>query len=118
MVTSIPKQETFNQAYTHLMKQGQKSIKDSICLYRCNLPTGEVLKCGAGIFITDKQYCVDMEGNDINGCDLVRKAIYDNGHDIGLVKDIQFIHDNYSVKEWPEQFTLLADKHGFTIPEN
>ena len=116
MVNTISKQETFNQAYTHLMKQGRKSENDTLCLYRYKLITGEVLKCGAGIFITDEQYTPKMESTIVDDPGLVRDTIINNGHDIDLVTEIQAIHDNIAVANWEKHLINLATRHNLTVP--
>ena len=92
----MTKQETFDIIVNHLRKQRCKSAENSKCLYRGPNNT----KCAAGILIPDKDYIPQMEYANIN-----------DGHNIGLVFDMQHVHDNCHINNWEEHFRFFANLH-------
>lgn len=105
------KQETFDTVVAHLRKQGAKAEKDGFCKYR----TPEGLKCAAGCLIPDSDYKEEFEGLNVgpNGqLTEIGVLIKNLGHDIDLVRRLQYIHDNIPMKYWEEEFESLAKKHG------
>lgn len=109
-------QETFDRVISHLRKQGKKSFGNfpsavskastAGCMYRG--PEG--LMCAAGCLIPDDKYSPEFEGCSVSQhgpnsvCDLMREL----GHDLGLVQQLQFVHDKHGVEEWEDRFQRVA----------
>lgn len=108
------KQQTFNKVVRHLRKQQKKAKCSSkflkgTCAYR----TKSGLMCAAGCLIPDELYNKEFEGQGVGSEPL--SILFENlGHDIDLVSYLQLVHDYYSVKEWEEQFKVVAKKHKLT----
>ena len=98
--------QVFDQVSEHLLSQGMKS-KDKetgFCVYRSN-----DISCAAGCLISDEEYDPSMEGND--WVDLVDNGIAPKEHHC-LIFDLQGIHDNFDVEDWPKQLAELKTELG------
>lgn len=40
------------------------------------------------------------------------------GHDLNLCQNLQGIHDAFPVSEWEEEFQVVANQFGLTMPKN
>lgn len=88
-------QEVFDQAVNHLLTQNKQCKKDFFtCVYR----NKEGLKCVAGCFISDEEYDKRIEGDTWTGID--KKFKKPSIHDV-MIEQLQDIHDNESVAQWP-----------------
>lgn len=104
----MTKQETFDIVVAHLRRQGCKSERgQGHCMYRG--PAGRM--CAAGILIPDDKYRSEMEGSTVLGEEL-GTLLVDLGHDLGLVSDLQYIHDFNAPKDWEARFEVRASDHG------
>jgi hypothetical protein len=94
--------EVFQQCSDHLLQQGAKSIKDD---GSCQYKNGS-MSCAAGCFISDEEYDPAMESIAWDG--LVEKSRFKapENHRI-LISDMQHIHDDHPVEEWPERLAEL-----------
>lgn len=119
------KQETFDIVAKHLLTQNQKSMAvvdadpNLVCAYRGN----NGCKCAAGILIPDAKYDPAMEnGIIIIATDLYRTTLIssrlvttvvalEEGHDAGLVRGLQQVHDLGGVSEWRNRLELVAGHH-------
>lgn len=100
----MTKQETFNKVVTAIIAQGRPSISGGTwsggtCAYR----GAGGAKCAAGILIPDDKYEVVFEGLRVvkrptgtnqETAERLRDLIASEGHDIGLVHDLQNAHDS------------------------
>lgn len=113
-------QEIFDKVAAHLLRQGRKSQStdewSTYCLYRG--PDGT--KCAVGCLISDEAYKPYLERK---GADeqpvldaLAASGIVDP--DKTFLRDLQILHDQFSPKEWEENLSDFAIRHGlqFTAP--
>lgn len=104
--------ELFDRVADHLRKQNAKSVDaDSRCFYRG--PNG--LKCAVGFLITDEAYSEDIESmsaDSVEVCAALEKSgIKLDLATIGMLLDLQFVHDRYPVYSWAEKLSNL--RHNF-----
>ena len=120
-------QELFDRCATHLLTQNARSlglgtpnITDG-CAYRGS----NGLMCPVGELISDKYYDVDMEESGVQctavmialqfsiGIEIVRVAL-------GLLIDLQSLHDSTCVDAWKDQLIRLAAQHKLNddVPKN
>ena len=105
-------QETFDIVVTHARKQNKKAAdSNGKCKYRyqtCNI----TLMCFAGCLVPDTAYHSSWEGAAVvdafNQPTNPGRCIQHYGYDLMFVRRLQKIHDNYSVKNWEEEFQKLA----------
>jgi hypothetical protein len=119
----LTNQETFDKVVTALRAQGKPSVNPETneCMYRG--PNG--IKCAAGHLIPDDEYKPKFEGYRVDA-DTIISIIQDNGHDIALVKELQFAHDSSAdltsnnkefMKELEKQFQEVAIKFDLEYKE-
>jgi hypothetical protein len=118
-------QETFDTIVAHLRQQGQKaevriaSSETFMCRYR----TPQGLKCAVGCLISDEEYQPWMEGGGISR--LLQETFYGRtvpstlreklqGINLGLLIDLQEVHDFYPVERWEEKLKLVAQMWSLT----
>lgn len=119
----ITKQQTFDKVACHLLTQNcrAESYNKMLCLYREFIDEHSYRSCAAGCLIDDKDYRPEWEGTGIEleaECDgelnKVTQYFISKGYDIHLVKDLQFVHDEYEPHEWPDKLSDVAKKHGLS----
>ena len=106
-------QEAFDIMVQHLRKQGRKSVSPNDpndCAYR----GADGLKCAIGALLSDNEYKAEFEGNSVN-CLLDYGLLRDL--DIGLLMDMQNIHDFAPVHRWEARFQDVAEDYELTLPE-
>jgi len=95
-----------------LLNQNKKSIQTEaadeynkpICLYRSEDKT---CACAAGSLIPDANYNSNIENHGLH-MDCVRSRIPSKYHEyITFIRELQMIHDDYKVKDWPEKFNMI-----------
>lgn len=124
-------QDIFDKVVNHLRYQGQKSWvnkeaakklfdidtkEKALCVYRS--PGGK--RCAAGILIPDDQYSSSMEGMIFEQVLNKYPQIDNDGslkENLGLITELQSIHDTDSCVEWESRFKLLADKYDLKYKE-
>lgn len=107
----MTKQETFDTIVAHLRKQGEKAEdSSSVCVYL----TKDGKKCAAGCLIPPDRYDAGFESHVINDHPGLEALMKELGHDLNLVRSMQSIHDNYSVRHWEREFEGVADDLGLT----
>lgn len=111
------KQETFDTVVSFLIAQGKPAKGRDGCMYRG--PDGT--KCAAGCLIPDEMYSEDMEGGGIGirlvnypkplpyswewRSKMVSSVLANCGHDLELVNDLQYAHDDSTLIGWPRLST-------------
>lgn len=114
----ISRQETYDAVVDHLRKQGCKSMVPHLgnqlpaqcCRYRG--PGGT--KCAAGALIPDDKYSPEMEGESLfvppmeDELGLAGRVLKELGHDLDLLSQLQYVHDNWPVAQWESRFQGLA----------
>ena len=114
-------QEVFDKVKEHLLNQNQRAYDlYSGCKYR--VPNTS-LKCAIGCLITDDIYDEKFEGqsiedlltdnssnNDRTGHFSYSLSLLFKGVDIGLLKDLQMLHDYSIIEHWPSELDSLAFK--------
>ncbi len=122
----MAKQEVFDTAYEHLIKQGTQSINDKgMCAYRG--PNG--LMCGVGVLIKDEHYFANLEGlcakNEsvmkallLSGVidDMPGEHFKDNHPIMSLLSDIQHVHDSTDPMCWHRALRNVAESHKLSCP--
>lgn len=101
-------QEVFDQVARHLLTQNERcetapEMYHNACCYRYN-----DLKCAAGCLIGDNEYHLEME--DANWISLVELNFVPPHHE-PLISDLQIVHDEAPIKNWPKRLARLAIKY-------
>ena len=98
-------QEIFDIVSTHLLKQNARSINhEGTCMYRGD----NGLKCAAGVLIPDDQYKKDFEFS--SWATLSREQLVSSSF-CEEIWDLQKIHDNSLISDWPLRLKQFAEKH-------
>lgn len=117
------KQEIFTKVKNHLLTQNERSMNESElnCAYR---GVGD-LKCAAGVLIPDNDYDIRMEGCALitdgsrgGRVPVATKFFIDSGYtnsEIDLIKELQYVHDAYSVSSWEPHLKRIAENHGLNF---
>lgn len=107
------KQQIYDKAKAHLLTQNAKSQNpEGSCMYRG--PNG--LMCGIGLFIPDRVYTQDMEGDSVEEliqlyCDDLPKDVFKE-ENLPFLMLIQIIHDEHEPHEWGGALMKLACDNG------
>ena len=108
-------QQAFTKMVKHLRKQGKQSISPRSlgCKYRG--PNG--LQCAVGCLIPDEVYKNSFEGVAVLGlyktlCSTIFKNV-----DIGLLTQMQEVHDCFAPSQWENQFERVARRFHLTLPK-
>lgn len=92
------RQEIFDKVTTHLLQQNERAVSYiGSCSYR---GIGNTM-CAVGCLITDDEYMQEMEGSSVYGLynsELLPAHLCPH---ITLLEQMQNIHDNIPVAEWP-----------------
>lgn len=111
--------EIFERVSTHLLAQRAVSEDEN---GSCRLRGGEGRKCAIGSLIRDDLYRTDIEGVGIAYYRHVRdgallRALYASSVDVyddrivELLLDLEELHDNAHVNEWPQLLAALGQRH-------
>lgn len=99
--------QVFNQVKEHLLKQGQRSVSGSNCMYRGD----NGLKCAAGCLIANDEYDPIMEINSWAGAlhklEGIGKVYPDMYHHTKLIGELQVIHDGKFPFKWEDELAKL-----------
>lgn len=108
------KQQIFDIVVEHLRKQRETSLSENgSCAYRGT----NGLKCAVGCLIPDKKYDKNIEGADVC-CPIVYQRLpQDCRTHLGMLRDLQVVHDNRNVEGWEEEFVEIAAKHDLKYKE-
>lgn len=101
-------QEAFDKAALHLLRQGCKSENVDTCLYRG--PNGT--KCAVGALIPDEEYDPSAEGDTIDS--VVEWVPSLHGLDTEFLRQLQTVHDDSAVEEWPGELRAVAARFGLS----
>lgn len=107
--------EVFNIVEKHLLEQNEKSYlcddEDRSCAYRSE----RGLKCAVGCLFTDEAYDPAIEGKGILHDERVQAVLEESlgfcpwPELLGLLDDLQGIHDNLNVEEWGQALASLRE---------
>jgi hypothetical protein len=111
-------QEVFDHIVNHLRIQKERcydSNQDK-CVYRLVTPNGDVLRCAAGSLMTAEEYRPEFDINPESGGgtswpSIVKNFKLSNIH-LGLIFDLQRIHDLDDVENWEKRFDEVAQQQG------
>ncbi len=107
-------QKTFNKVYRHLIRQGEKSVKNGVCVYRGN----NGLRCAVGALIPNRLYDPNFERFTAGGiCGELNRTLLGLGYDLGFVRELQVIHDGCEPNEWRDELKRFATTYNLTIPK-
>lgn len=102
----ISNQEAFDKVARHLLTQKRKSIgSKGGCCYRTN----EGLRCAIGCLIPDELYDRRLEGFYVSELRELLRKIINNPH-MGLLSELQHIHDQREVEDWEPLLRDVAVK--------
>jgi hypothetical protein len=104
-------QIVFDIVVEHALRQNCRSASldnSNDCMYRG--PNGT--KCFAGVLIPDDKYFPSLE--KISWLGLVNRNIAENFNKT-FISGLQFIHDTFPVKEWPEKLRELGKEKGLNV---
>jgi hypothetical protein len=102
-------QEIYDRVRNHLLNQKKPAMSgEGFCAYRGN----EGTMCAIGCLMDDSFYSERYEGCGVK--ELPEEAIsYLGGENmLGLLHDLQEVHDNHSYLKWKSQLRAVAEKHG------
>lgn len=94
-------QEVFDQIAVHLLTQNRKSSDRHQCMYKSK----DGLKCAAGCLISDEEYMEFFERKEWRS--LANDTYVPSNH-IGLIANLQVIHDSYEECEWKNRLIDIA----------
>lgn len=109
------RQEIYTRVKAHLLTQNAKARlpDDRGCAYRDSLGR----KCAIGCLILDEHYTPFLEGAGVRS-DQVQAALAKSGIkfnansvDEAFLQQLQGIHDNDSVVDWPRLLTRFAKQY-------
>lgn len=106
-------QQIFDHIVTHLLTQNKKATKEveNAFMPQCSYRGDNGTKCAAGSLIDDEHYDPWLEGyNVLDGSvrqALVLSGVNTNEH-VGLVHNLQCIHDNFDPVEWNFKLRKIA----------
>lgn len=92
----MTKQETFDTVVRALIAQGGPSTERTASGIRCRYRGDGGRKCAAGQLIPDDWYEEAMEGRSVSDGADIGAVLAEHGHDLCLVGDLQYRHDNAS----------------------
>jgi hypothetical protein len=107
---SSERQEMLNKVISRA-KLGVKSSEEdeddgNNCLYRA----ADGNRCFVGELIPDEKYSRDIEDTPV-GKHMIDRIPGATLLDIDFLQDMQTVHDNYTVEEWKDELSSLADKY-------
>jgi len=108
----VSKQATFDRVARHMLQQGARAL-DNVGGH-CVLHATNGLRCAAGSLVKREDYDPDWESAaavDTGGDSSLCCYLEAKGHDLGLVHDLQFEHDNTEPAYWDKALRLLAKEH-------
>lgn len=106
----LTKQEVFDLAAAHLLKQNKKAeYRHGMCQYRGPDNT----MCAVGALIPDAEYRDSMEDNDVDDLfekfgDVMKSSGLDQDEHSPLLGALQEVHDYSEVEDWPDELLLVA----------
>ena len=114
--------DVFERVKTHLLEQNERSMKEDYtsCMYR----NSSGLKCAIGCLIDDEDYDPIMEGHSLDDTDSKKTRLLEDALkkadslvDIELLVNLQTLHDEHPVEEWPEDLEYMENdiKTGYYV---
>jgi hypothetical protein len=121
----MDKQAIYSKVRNHLLTQNEKSEELGSCLYRSTNEEGKPLMCAIGCLIPDNLYTEQMEGHGIPSESFIEDIFSEASpvsevqqwvkllrineeSDWELLRDLQYIHDNYEPDTWERSLDKLA----------
>lgn len=106
-------QEVFDKVAVHLLTQRKKSFceGDGPRLVGCMYRNPEGLRCAVGVLIPDNRYNPNLEGVTADN-PIVVDALEGICSNIGLLMELQCIHDSLPVVEWARELRRVAKFFG------
>jgi len=100
-------QEVYDKVKAHLLSQNRKSLDaNGDCAYR-----GENgAMCAIGVLIPDDMYHVGLEGKSCFS-EAVSTALCQVRVSFFLIRDLQDVHDNVYLSDWPTALERLAESY-------
>ena len=113
----MSRQDLFERVVTFLLAQGEASRDRRAGLFRYRGPRG--MKCALGCLIPDELYDSMIEGmaaREVLAAGYVPSA--EPGREtLDLLLDLQDVHDNACVNDWPKCFERVAREYGLRYPD-
>ncbi len=118
------RQEIFDRAATHLLKQMKKSTRNDTCLYRGPRKTS----CAIGCLIPDELYSKEFEGRAVGAflVKVINAANYDEetlekamginkllnvSKQENFLAQLQYIHDDHQPPIWKDKLIEFAKRY-------
>ena len=117
LIKILTPQEIFNKVVIGLRKQGCRSTCNGD-RFECAYRGDNGAKCPTGMLILDEFYTPDLEDR-ISSHELVMDVLEKSGINRlhgPLVDILQTIHDCCGVDEWEEEWAVLANLYGLSVP--
>lgn len=110
-MTNISNQELFDKVATHLLTQNERSGGGEFL--RCAYKGENGLSCAVGCLIDDQVYDPKIENMKADRSDVVKAVERSlnrvlNTENMGLLLDLQGIHDRTLPEQWPTLLKCLA----------
>ncbi|MDR5830034.1 hypothetical protein P9250_19350 [Caballeronia sp. LP006] len=120
-ITMLSPKDIYQRVSRHLLDQGAVSEDDN---GSCRLRSANGRKCAIGSLVRDEHYDPALEGVGISYYrhahdGKLLRALYAsnvNAYDpnvIDLLMELEQIHDDSSVEEWPHRLAVLGKRHAF-----
>jgi hypothetical protein len=117
-LTPEDRETMFLVVASHLLAQNKRSflfdeeLKEDVCQYK----GARHLRCAVGCLIPPENYSKAIEGEKVANLSVLMAVgvAPDDERAIGLLEDLQMLHDSFEPHEWPDRLALLADERGFT----
>lgn len=111
-------QNLFDTIKQHLLTQNEQAtrIDNDDCVYR----SSSGLKCAVGILIPDDEYIYTLENKGVTHVlENVKSLNYlqKNNKAISLLENLQNLHDNQPVEDWPDALEEIAEEFGLTTED-
>ena len=107
----MTKQATFNHVARHLLRQGRRAVDSCDS---CVLHAHSGLRCAAGVLVTRRDYDPELELDSAvkaGGMTPLCDYLDSKGHDLGLVEDLQLVHDTFNPSQWVKALRGVATTH-------
>lgn len=105
----MSKQATFNRVARHLLRQGRRAKAGTLCV----LHAEDGSRCAAGVLVTRRDYRPDWEEySGVESYSLSGLCVYlkEKGHHLGLVDDLQHVHDHVAPSRWAAALRRVAKR--------
>lgn len=119
----MTKIEIIDETVAYIKKNGRSVDELGYCMYRKEVPSGDIIGCAVGRCIIPEKYSEYFEGISALKLDTIAKTDLDNllkkeyrGHSKDFWGDLQRLHDG--VDHWTNDIMPKLTKEGFKYVEH